>query len=61
MTQELEVGAMAFYHEKGFVPAYQQAARFSGEGGHIGTMLDLVDARLGCCARGGRASRAPSR
>ena len=47
MTQELEVGAMAFYHEKGFVPAYQQAARFSGEGGHIGTMLDLVDARLG--------------
>ena len=35
MTQELEVGAMAFYHEKGFVPAYQQAARFSGEGGQI--------------------------
>lgn len=45
MTQELDVGAMAFYHEKGFIPAYRQAARFSGEKGHIGTMLDLVDAR----------------
>lgn len=46
MTQELEMGAMAFYHEKGFVPAYNHASLYCGESGHIGTMIDLVDARL---------------
>lgn len=39
-------GAMAFYHEKGLVPAFTLASKYAGKDGHIGTMLDWVDARL---------------
>lgn len=39
-------GAMAFYHEKGFVPAFKQAIHYAGHAGRVGTMLDWVDARL---------------
>ncbi|HBI16958.1 MAG TPA: hypothetical protein DDY52_02260 [Candidatus Moranbacteria bacterium] len=49
-TKEKESGlsesAIAIYHEKGFVPAFKQAAKYAGRVGRIGTMLDWVDARL---------------
>lgn len=40
--------AAAFYHEKGFVPAYNQATRFAEEHskGRIATLPDVIDARL---------------
>jgi hypothetical protein len=38
--------AMGFHHSDGFVPAWKQAIKFAGEHGRIGTMLDVVDARL---------------
>lgn len=38
--------AMGFYHSNGFVPSYRQATQFAGEDGHVGTMLDVIDARL---------------
>lgn len=37
---------MAFYHEKGLVAAFQQAARFAGDHGRIATLPDIVNARL---------------
>lgn len=40
-------GAMAFYHDKGFVPAFNQASKYAGKKGHIATIPDWVDARLG--------------
>jgi hypothetical protein len=40
-------GAMGFYHEKGFVPAFKQASKYAGKKGHIATIPDWVDARLG--------------
>ena len=40
------VSAMAFYHEDGLVPAWKQAMKFTGKNGHIGTMLDVVSARI---------------
>lgn len=39
-------GSMAFYHEKGFVPAFRQAMKFAGKDGHVGTMPDAIAARL---------------
>lgn len=39
--------AMAFYHKDGLPAAWQQAARFAGEGGHLATMPDIIAARLG--------------
>jgi len=39
-------GAMAFYHDKGFVPAFKQTMQYAGRAGRVGTMLDWVDARL---------------
>lgn len=45
-AQKTSSAAMAFYHEKGFVPAYQQAQRFAGESGRIATLPDLINARL---------------
>ena len=39
-------GAMGFFHSDGFVPSYRQAAAFAGKTGHVGTLLDIVDARL---------------
>jgi hypothetical protein len=41
-----QIRAMAFYHGDGFVPAWKQAINFVGKNGHIGTMLDVVNARL---------------
>lgn len=38
--------AMAFYHQDGFVAAWQQAMRFAGHQGRIATMPDIVAARL---------------
>lgn len=47
-TQKTKLpGAMAFYHDKGFVPAYKQASKYAGKKGHIATIPDWVDARLG--------------
>ena len=46
MAKKATGGAMAFYHEKGFVPAFQQAIKFAGKDGHIGTMPDVIAARL---------------
>jgi hypothetical protein len=40
------INAMGFHHSDGFVPAWKQAVKFAGEHGRIGTMLDVVDARL---------------
>lgn len=38
--------AMGFFHIDGFVPSYRQATQFAGKTGHVGTMLDVIDARL---------------
>lgn len=46
-TQKTQLpGAMAFYHDKGFVPAYKQASKFAGKDGRIGTMPDAIALRL---------------
>lgn len=39
-------GSMAFYNDKGFVPAFKQATKYAGKDGRIGTVLDIVAARL---------------
>ena len=46
MKEKTVIGSMAFYHEKGFVPAFKQAIKFADKDGHIGTMLDVIAARL---------------
>ena len=46
MFNNTNSGSMAFYHEKGFVPAFRQASKFAGKDGHIGTMPDVVALRL---------------
>lgn len=46
MTKKATGGSMAFYHEKGFVPAFQQANKFAGKEGHVGTMPDAIAMRL---------------
>ncbi len=38
--------AMSFFHIDGFVPSYRQAMQFAGKAGHVGTMLDVMNARL---------------
>ena len=38
--------AMAFIHGDGLVPSWKQAMQFAGKNGRIGTMLDVVDARI---------------
>lgn len=38
--------AVAFYHDKGLVPAWKQATQFAGKNGRIATIPDIVDARL---------------
>lgn len=38
--------AMSFFHIDGFVPSYRQAMQFAGKTGHIGTILDVMNARL---------------
>jgi hypothetical protein len=38
--------AMAFYHQDGLAPAWLQATKFSGEGGRIATMPDIIAARI---------------
>ncbi len=46
MSKKATGGSMAFYHEKGFVPAFKQASKFAGKDGRIGTMPDVIAARL---------------
>lgn len=46
MAKSTVGGAMAFYHENGFVPAFKQASKFAGKGGHVGTMPDAIAMRL---------------
>lgn len=47
MSEKTATGeAMSFFHMDGFVPSFRQASRFAGDKGHVGTMLDVVDARL---------------
>lgn len=46
MTKKTIGGSMAFYHEKGFVPAFKQASKFAGKDGRIGTMPDAIALRL---------------
>lgn len=45
MTQNKQE-TMAFYHSDGMVPAWKQAQKFAGAGGHIITLPELIDARL---------------
>lgn len=45
-TDSSDSSAVAFYHEKGFVPAFKQANRFAGEQGRLATMPDVIAARL---------------
>lgn len=40
------IKAMGFFHTEGLVPAWKQASKFAGPEGRIGTMPDVVDARL---------------
>ena len=37
---------MGFYHGDGYVPAWKQATRFAGNDGRIGTLPDVIEARL---------------
>jgi len=37
---------MAFFHEDGFVPAWNFAARYAEDRGHIATLPEIVEARL---------------
>lgn len=49
MSNKEKVGlpdAMAFYHEKGFVPAFKLASKFAGKAGRVATMPDVIEARL---------------
>lgn len=40
------ITAMGFYHGDGLVPAWKQAMQFAGKNGRIGTMFDVVNARI---------------
>lgn len=40
------IPAMAFYHPDGFVSAWKQAKRYAGDEGRIGSLPDIVSARL---------------
>lgn len=40
------VQAMAFYHQDGLPAAWKQAMKFTGKGGRLATMSDIVAARL---------------
>lgn len=51
-AQVPSINAMGFYHSDGFIPAWKQAVKFAGEHGRIGTMLDVVDARLASDTKG---------
>lgn len=46
MVTQTAVKTMAFYHENGLVPAWEQAMRFAGEGGRIATLPDIIETRL---------------
>jgi hypothetical protein len=41
-----QIGAMAFYHEDGFVAAHKNATRFTGKNGRLATLPDIINARL---------------
>ena len=38
--------AMAFFHAKGHVPAYDLAKKFVGDGGRVATLIDVLEARI---------------
>lgn len=38
--------AMAFYHENGLIPSWQQAGKFAGPSGRVATLPDIITARL---------------
>lgn len=38
--------ALSFYHSDGLVPAWNLASIYAGEGGHLATIPDIIDARL---------------
>lgn len=40
------IGAMGFYHQDGFVSAWNQAKKFAQDDGKIATLPDIVEARL---------------
>lgn len=37
---------LTFFHDKGFVAAFNQASRYAGKNGKVATMPDIIDARL---------------
>ena len=45
-SSDQPIRAMAFYHDNGMVPAFKQAFQFTGEGGRIATIPDIIAARL---------------
>lgn len=44
--QSVGSSAVAFYHEQGFVPAFQQAVRYAGDNGRLATVPDILSARM---------------
>lgn len=44
--QPSPLNALAFYHQNGFVPAFEQASRFAGVNGRVATLPDIISARL---------------
>lgn len=47
MSDNARIEAMGFYHGDGFVPAFSAAQAFAGERGHLGTIPDILESRLG--------------
>ncbi len=46
MKTKVLPSVMAFYHEDGLVAAWKQAKRYAGTTGRIGTLPDIIDARI---------------
>ncbi len=46
MKETKKILSMGFHHQDGFVPAWKQASQFIGKTGRIGTLPDVVEARL---------------
>jgi hypothetical protein len=44
--QPSSLNAVAFYHQNGFVPAFEQASKFAGSYGRVATLPDIISARL---------------
>lgn len=43
---EKQLRVLGFYHENGIIPAWKLASDFAGKDGRIGTLLDVVNARI---------------